>query len=89
MVRAQGERGVSLAFIVAGLDFEHAGREPFDHGSHLAYSIWPDRVREVCKTDRSIAIAHGLEELCEVQAKPTKKKWSRKQREEVEKPVGE
>jgi len=28
--------------------------------AHLAYSIWPDRVRDVCKTDRSIAIAHGL-----------------------------
>ena len=31
--------------------------------AHLAYCIWPDRVREVCKRDRSIAIAHGLEDL--------------------------
>lgn len=31
--------------------------------AHLAYGIWPDRVREVCKSDRSIAIAHGLEDL--------------------------
>lgn len=31
---------------------------------HLAYSIWPDRVGEVCKADRSIA--HGLEAICEV-----------------------
>ena len=31
--------------------------------AHLAYSIWPDRVWEVCKKDKSIAIAHGLEEL--------------------------
>ena len=54
--------------------------------AHLAYSIWPDRVREVCKHDRSIAIAHGLEELCEVHAKPTKKR-SRKQKVEVEEPV--
>ena len=30
--------------------------------AHLAYTIWPDRVREVCRKDRSIAIAHGLEE---------------------------
>ena len=31
--------------------------------SHLALSIWPDRVvREKCTTDRSIAIAHDLEE---------------------------
>ena len=41
--------------------------------AHLAYSIWPARVRDVCKHDRSIAIAHGLEELCEVAVKPTKK----------------
>lgn len=55
--------------------------------AHLAYSIWPDRVREVCKRDRSIAIAHDLEDLCEVQAKPTKKKRSGKQKGEVEQPV--
>jgi hypothetical protein len=42
--------------------------------THLAYSIWPERVREVCRRDCSIAIAHGLEELCEVAAKPAKKK---------------
>ena len=40
--------------------------------AHLAYTIWPDRVKEVCKKDRSIAIAHGLEHLCEVKA-PEKK----------------
>ena len=27
----------------------------------MAY--WPERVREKCKTDKSLAIAHGLEEL--------------------------
>jgi hypothetical protein len=53
--------------------------------AHLAYSIWPDRVREVCRHDRSIAIAHGLEELCEVTAKPAKKK--RSQKEEIEEAV--
>jgi len=31
--------------------------------AHLAYSIWPDRVREKCKTDKSLAIAHDLETL--------------------------
>lgn len=46
--------------------------------AHLAYSIWPDRVREACRHDRSIAIAHDLEELCEVTPKPAKKKRSRK-----------
>ena len=36
--------------------------------AHLAYTLWPDRVRERCKSDRSLAIAHGLEDLCEVKA---------------------
>jgi hypothetical protein len=31
--------------------------------SHLAIAYWPERVREKCKTDKSLAIAHGLEEL--------------------------
>lgn len=46
--------------------------------AHLAYSIWPDRVKEKCKTDRSIAIAHDLEHLCEVEVKKPKKKKTRK-----------
>ena len=41
--------------------------------AHLAYSIWPTRVEEVCKTDRSIAIAHGLEHLCAVEAPKPKR----------------
>jgi len=55
--------------------------------AHLAFSIWPDRVREVCKHDRSISIAHSLEELCEVPAKPAKKKRARKKETEIEEPV--
>jgi len=31
--------------------------------AHLAMNYWPDRVREKCKTDKSLAIAHGLEYL--------------------------
>lgn len=31
--------------------------------AHVAMAYWPDRVREKCKTDKSLAIAHGLEEL--------------------------
>ena len=46
--------------------------------AHLAYSIWPNRVRDVCKSDRSIAIAHDLESLCELAAEPPKKKRSKK-----------
>lgn len=38
--------------------------------AHLAMSYWPERVREKCKIDKSLAIAHGLEELyVEPQAK--------------------
>jgi hypothetical protein len=42
--------------------------------AHLAYSIWPDRVRAKCKKDLSMAIAHGLEDICEVKPKETKEK---------------
>lgn len=31
--------------------------------SHLALHLWPDRVIPKCATDRSLAIAHGLEEI--------------------------
>ncbi|WP_298286821.1 BREX-1 system adenine-specific DNA-methyltransferase PglX [uncultured Lutibacter sp.] len=37
--------------------------------AHLAYSIWPDRVTKKCKKDLSMAIAHGLEAICEVKPK--------------------
>lgn len=41
--------------------------------SHLAMNYWPDRVREKCKSDKSLAIAHGLEDLyIEQEAKPKK-----------------
>jgi hypothetical protein len=46
--------------------------------SHLAYSLWSDRVREKCKADRSLAIAHGLEEICEVKAPVKKVKKTKK-----------
>jgi hypothetical protein len=41
--------------------------------AHLAYSIWPDRVRKKCVKDLSMAIAHGLEDICEVKPKEKKK----------------
>jgi hypothetical protein len=31
--------------------------------AHLAMNYWPERVREKCKTDKSLAITHGLEHL--------------------------
>lgn len=42
--------------------------------SHLAYSIWPERVAAKCKKDLSMAIAHGLEEICEIKPKEKKEK---------------
>lgn len=41
--------------------------------AHLAMNYWPERVREKCKTDKSLAIAHGLENLyVEPEPKPKK-----------------
>lgn len=41
--------------------------------AHLAMNYWPERVREKCKTDKSLAIAHGLEDLYVApEAKPNK-----------------
>ena len=52
--------------------------------AHLAYTLWPDRVREKCKTDRSLAIAHGLEALCAVKAPVKKVKKAKKQKEQMD-----
>ena len=49
--------------------------------SHLAHTLWPARVREKCKSDRSLAIAHGLEELCAVQAQVKRAEKAKKQLE--------
>jgi hypothetical protein len=49
--------------------------------AHLAYSIWPDRVREKCKTDKSLAIAHDLEHLYIEPPTEAKKKGKKKQLE--------
>ena len=53
--------------------------------AHLAYSIWPDRVRKKCVKDFSMAIAHGLEEICEVKPKETKKKKPKEIKAEAQK----
>jgi hypothetical protein len=42
--------------------------------AHLAYYIWPERVAKKCKKDLSMAIAHGLEDSCEVKPKEKKEK---------------
>ena len=47
--------------------------------AHLAMAYWPDRVREKCKTDKSLAIAHGLEYLyVEPEAAPKKTRGRKK-----------
>jgi len=46
--------------------------------AHLAYSIWPDRVKKKCVTDKSLAIAHGLEELYKETPKAAKKGKAKK-----------
>lgn len=47
--------------------------------AHLAMNYWPERVREKCKTDKSLAIAHGLEHLyVEPEAQPKKARGRKK-----------
>lgn len=47
--------------------------------AHLAMNYWPDRVREKCKTDKSLAIAHGTEHLyIEPEAAPKKTRGRKK-----------
>lgn len=47
--------------------------------AHLAIAYWPERVREKCKTDKSLAIAHGLEDLyVEPEAAPKKTRGKKK-----------
>jgi hypothetical protein len=47
--------------------------------AHLALAYWPDRVREKCKTDKSLAIAHNLEHLyVELEAAPAKARGRKK-----------
>ena len=47
--------------------------------AHLAMAYWPERVREKCKTDKSLAIAHILEDLyVEPEAAPKKTRGKKK-----------
>lgn len=47
--------------------------------AHLAMAYWPDRVREKCETDKSLAIAHDLEHLyVEPEPKPAKARGRKK-----------
>jgi hypothetical protein len=47
--------------------------------AHLAMAYWPNRVREKCRTDKSLAIAHDLEDLYEpLPEKPGARRRGRK-----------
>lgn len=46
--------------------------------AHLAYTLRPKEVEEKCKTDRSLAIAHGLEHLCQIEPPKPKAKRGKK-----------
>ena len=47
--------------------------------AHLAMAYWPDRVREKCKTDKSLAIAHDQEHLY-VEPEPKAPKTRRREK---------
>lgn len=49
--------------------------------SHLAYSIYPQRIRDKVKKDWCLALTHGLEELCE--NKPKEKKVRKKKSDDA------
>lgn len=46
--------------------------------AHQAMRHWPERVTEACRTNRSFAIAHGLEHLCPAAPPATAKKRGRR-----------
>jgi hypothetical protein len=52
--------------------------------AHLAYNVWPERVREKCKTDKSLAIAHDLEHLYVEPKTSLKKEAGRKKDSDME-----
>ena len=52
--------------------------------AHLTMNYWPHRVREKCKADKSLAIAHDLEALyVEPEAKPKKTRGKKKSGDNV------
>lgn len=52
--------------------------------AHLAMTYWPERVREKCRHDKSLAIAHGLEELYVEPPAAPKKARGRKASKDLE-----
>ena len=58
--------------------WEKLGQGDYDW-AHLAMAYWPERVREKCVNDKSLAIAHDLEHLY-VELEPTPKRTRRRKR---------
>jgi hypothetical protein len=52
--------------------------------AHLAMTYWPERVRDKCRHDKSLAIAHGLEELYVEPPAAPKKARGRKASKDLE-----
>jgi len=57
--------------------------------SHIAFQLWPERVKERCKKDRSIAIAHGFEYLCEIEPVKAKRRVIQEEIDNTEVPADE
>jgi len=51
--------------------------------AHIAYQLWPERVKEKCRKDRSLAIAHGLEEFYDLQSTNTERKVKRGRKKNI------
>ncbi len=52
--------------------------------AHMAYVLWPERVRGKCREDQSLAIAHGLEEVYVEKEGGKKRKKREAEQEEME-----
>lgn len=57
--------------------------------SHLALHLWPERVVPKCQTDRSLAIAHGLDEVFWEKDKDGKAKPKKVTKPELQKLIAE
>jgi len=55
--------------------------------AHQAMRYWPDRVTDACRTNRSLAIAHGLEHLCPPEPPKEAKARGRKKSAKTENPL--
>lgn len=58
------DRLLKLRLVVARFGEVRRGDDGYRiHWSHLAMRLWPERVVPKCAEDRSLAVAHGLEDV--------------------------